>query len=177
MFGNVGTIGRSVVIKGELSAAENLIIEGQVEGTIDLGRHVLTIGPNARTAAQVSARVVNVMGRVDGDIVAVEAINIHETATVNGALEAPRVGIEQGASFRGQIDIRVSIPLESVIKRLKPERAHVRFLRQLLRSSISVIRPKVDRCRPIGVSPKLAEATMRLQGGDTSRRGRASARG
>ncbi len=58
MFGNVGTIGRSVVIKGELSAAENLIIEGQVEGTIDLGRHVLTIGPNARTAAQVSARVV-----------------------------------------------------------------------------------------------------------------------
>ena len=46
MFGNVGTIGRSVVIKGELSAAENLIIEGQVEGTIDLGRHVLTIGPN-----------------------------------------------------------------------------------------------------------------------------------
>ena len=92
MRGSV-TLGQSVVITGKIKGNEDLTIEGRVEGKIELKEHVLTIGPNARTAAQVSARVVNVMGRVDGDIVAVEAINIHETATVNAALEISRLRI------------------------------------------------------------------------------------
>ena len=93
----VETIGRSVTIKGELSATQDLTIEGQVEGKIALDNNVLTIGPEGRIDAPVLAKVVNVMGKVDGTITATEAINVRETATVDGALVAPRVGIEDGA--------------------------------------------------------------------------------
>ena len=124
---NVETIGRSVTIKGELSATQDLTIEGQVEGKIALDNNALTIGPAGRIDAPVLAKVVNVMGKVDGTITATEAINIRETATVDGALVAPRVGIEDGASFRGQIDISVTIPLQRMIKRLRPEKPHMRF--------------------------------------------------
>lgn len=167
---NVGTIGPSVLIRGELSTTEDLTIEGRVEGKIDLDHHVLTIGPNGRVEAEVLAKVVNVIGKVDGDISATEAINILETATVDGALSAPRVGIEEGAFFRGQIDISVRIPLQKVIRRLKPQSPPVRFLKRLVVNSISVFRPEADPCPLFGVSPKLAEATMRLQVEGGSRR-------
>ncbi len=172
---NVGTIPQSVHIKGELRATEDLTIEGRVEGKIELDGKVLTIGPKGRIEAQVLAKVVNVMGKVDGDISATEAINICKTATVDAALGAPRIGVAEGASFRGQIDIRVNIPLQSVVRWLKPEKPHVRFLRRLVGHSISVIRPEADPdlCRLFGVSPKLAEATMRLQVEGDSRRERA----
>ena len=93
---HVGTIGPSVLIRGELSTTDALTIEGQVEGKIELRHNVLTIGPSARIEADVVAKVVNVSGKVEGDITAIEAINILETATVNGALSAPCVGIEEG---------------------------------------------------------------------------------
>ena len=105
---NIATIGQSVIIKGELSAREDLTIEGQVDGKIELNDHVLTIGPNGRIEADVLAKVVSVMGTVHGNIRATETINIRETATVDGALVAPRVGITEGASFRGQIDMQPS---------------------------------------------------------------------
>jgi len=111
----VGTIGQSVVIKGELSAKEDLAIEGQVEGKIELDDHVLTIGPHGRIEAEVLAKVVNVMGKVNGNITATETINICETATVDGTLVAPRVGITEGASFRGQIDMQRSPALQAPV--------------------------------------------------------------
>jgi len=160
---NVETIGRSVTIKGELSATQDLTIEGQVEGKMALDNNVLTIGPEGRIDAPVLAKVVNVMGKVDGTITATEAINIRETATVDGALVAPRVGIEDGASFRGQIDISVTIPLQRMIKRLRPEKPHMRFFRQLVGSSFSMMRPEAVPGELFGVSPKLAEATMRVR--------------
>ena len=156
------TIGQAAVVNGQLSATGDLTIEGQVKGKIDLDRNVLTIGPNGRIEAQVHARVVNILGKVEGDISATEAINIRETATVNGAVVAPSVGIEEGASFRGQIDISLTIPLQKVIRRLKPEKPHVRFFRRLVDSSISAMRPEADPYPLFGVSPKLAEATMRI---------------
>ena len=159
---NVDTIGQSVVVKGQLRGTEDLTIEGQVKGRIDLDRNVLTIGPNGRIEAQVHARVVNVQGKVEGDISATDAINIRETATVDGAVVAPSVGIEEGASFRGQIDISLTIPLQKVIRRLKPEKPHVRFLKRLVGSSISAMRPEADPGPLFGVSPKLAAATMRI---------------
>ena len=159
---NMDTIGESVVVDGRVSATEDLTIEGHVKGKIDLYRKVLTIGPNGRVEAQVHARVVNILGKVEGDISATEAINIRETATVDGAVVAPSVGIEEGASFRGQIDISLTIPLQKVIRRLKPEKPHVRFLRRLVGSSISAMRPEADPYPLLGVSPKLAEATMRI---------------
>lgn len=103
---NVGSIGQSVIITGGLSAKEDLTIEGQVEGKVELDQNVLTIGPNGRIRAQVKAKVVIVMGKVTGNISAAEKIEIGEKASVEGDLTAPRVGIADGAHFKGQIDMR-----------------------------------------------------------------------
>ena len=99
-------IGKSVVIKGELSASEDLTIEGQVEGKVDLRQNTLTIGTNARITAQVSAKVVIVMGRVHGNISATEKVDIRDNGSVDGDLSAPRVAIAEGAHFRGSIDMQ-----------------------------------------------------------------------
>ena len=99
---NVDTIGQSVVVQGQLIGTEDLTIEGQVNGKINLDRNVLTIGPNGQIEAQVYARVVNVLGKVEGHISATEAINIRETATVNGAVVAPTVGIKAGPRSEGK---------------------------------------------------------------------------
>ena len=102
---NNGTIGQSVVITGELRAKEDLTIEGRVDGNVELEQHVLTIRADGKLKAQVVAKTVIVMGRVKGDITATEAIRLRETATVEGDLVAPKVGIGEGASFRGRIDM------------------------------------------------------------------------
>ena len=101
-----GTIGQSVVIAGELDAQEDLTIEGRVEGKIELDKNVLTIGANGRVTAQVSAKVVVVMGKVTGNISASEQITVRETASIEGDLTAPRVAIADGADYRGSIDMR-----------------------------------------------------------------------
>jgi cytoskeletal protein CcmA (bactofilin family) len=105
---DVVTIGQSVVIKGELNAKEDLIVEGQLEGKVELDHNVLTIGPAGRIKAQVLAKKVIVMGKVDGNITATEAIQLRETATVDGELVAPQVSMADGASFRGRLDTRHS---------------------------------------------------------------------
>jgi cytoskeletal protein CcmA (bactofilin family) len=99
-------IGKSVVIKGELSASEDLTIEGQVDGKVDLRQNTLTIGTNARITAQVSAKVVIVMGHVHGNISATEKVDIRDNGSVDGDLSAPRVAIAEGAHFRGSIDMQ-----------------------------------------------------------------------
>ena len=101
-------IGRSVVITGEVSASEDLTIEGQVDGKIEMSQHVLTVGPNGKIKAQVVAKAVVVMGTVDGNITATEKIDIREKATVNGDLVSPRVHIVDGAYFRGSINMQRS---------------------------------------------------------------------
>ena len=107
---DVGTIGKSVIIKGELTAEEDLTIEGQVEGRIELDHSELTIGPNGRVTGDVLARAVIVMGTVSGNITATEKINLRETASVDGDLVTPSLGIAEGASVRGQIDVQRSQP-------------------------------------------------------------------
>ncbi len=106
-------IGKSVVIKGELSGSEDLTIEGQVDGKIELRDNVLTIGPNARIKAQVFAKSVIVLGKVNGNVSASEKIDIREHGSVEGDIVAPRVAIADGAYFRGSIDMqRSGKPLE-----------------------------------------------------------------
>ncbi|HET9372835.1 MAG TPA: polymer-forming cytoskeletal protein [Vicinamibacterales bacterium] len=99
-------IGKSVVIKGELSGSEDLTIEGQVEGKIELRQNVLTIGPNGRIKAQVFAKSIIVQGEVTGDITATERVDIRDNGSVDGDLSAPRVAIADGAHFRGSIDMQ-----------------------------------------------------------------------
>ena len=99
-------IGKSVVIKGELSGSEDLTIEGQVEGKIELKDHLLTIGPNARIKAQVFAKTVIVLGEVNGNVSASEKVEIRDGGSVDGDIVSPRVAIAEGAHFRGSVDMQ-----------------------------------------------------------------------
>ena len=99
-------IGKSVVIKGELSGSEDLIIEGQVDGKIELRQNVLTIGPNGRIKAQIIAKNVIVLGEVTGNISASEKVDIRDSGSVDGDIAAPRIAIAEGAHFRGSIDMQ-----------------------------------------------------------------------
>jgi cytoskeletal protein CcmA (bactofilin family) len=99
-------IGKSVIIKGDLSGSEDLTIEGQVEGKIELRQNILTIGPNGKIKAAVFAKAVIVQGEVQGDITATERVDIRDAGSVDGDLSAPRIAIADGAHFRGSIDMQ-----------------------------------------------------------------------
>ena len=103
---DVVNIGKSVLIKGELCGSDDLTIEGRVEGKIELKQHVLTIGPHGRIKAQVSAKVVVVLGEVLGNIEASDKVTIRDSGVVEGDIVAPRVAIAEGARFRGMIDMQ-----------------------------------------------------------------------
>ena len=102
----VVNIGKSVIIKGELTGSEDLTIEGKVDGQIELREHILTIGPNGKIKAQVFAKSIIVMGNVVGNISASDKINIRENGNVEGNISAPVVSISEGAHFRGNIDMQ-----------------------------------------------------------------------
>ena len=100
------TIGPSVIIKGELTGSENLTVDGQVEGTIHLREHALTVGPRGTVTAAITADSVTVCGQVTGNITATQKIEIRENGSVEGDIAAPRVAIADGAHFRGRIDMQ-----------------------------------------------------------------------
>ena len=108
---DVVTIGKSIVIKGELGGSEDLTIEGQVEGKIELKQHLLTIGSHGRIRAQVFAKSVVVLGEVVGNIKATEKVDIRDNGMVEGDIVAPRVAIAEGARFRGGIDMQQNAEL------------------------------------------------------------------
>jgi cytoskeletal protein CcmA (bactofilin family) len=99
-------IGKSVVIKGELSGSEDLTIEGHVEGKIELREDVLTIGPNGKIRAEVFAKSVIVLGEVAGNVTASEKVDIRDNGSVDGDIISPRVAIAEGAHFRGSVDMQ-----------------------------------------------------------------------
>lgn len=99
------TLGRSLVIKGELAGKEDLMIEGQFEGTIDVAEHTVTVGAQGQVKSEVRARQVVVHGSVAGKITAREKIEIRRTGNVVGDLIAAGVAIEDGAYFKGSIEI------------------------------------------------------------------------
>jgi len=98
-------LGRSVVMRGELSASEDLLIEGQFDGTINLQDHCLTVGPKGQVKAEIHARLVVINGSVNGNVTAREKIEIRKTGQVLGDLVAIGVAIEDGAYFKGSIEI------------------------------------------------------------------------
>ena len=105
---NVATIGESIVIKGELSADEDLVIDGQVEGKINLNQNALTVGEHGKVNAKIVAKTVVVAGEVRGNITAAEAVDIRNTSSFEGDVWAPRVAIAFGANIRGGIDTQQS---------------------------------------------------------------------
>ncbi|HEV2177303.1 MAG TPA: polymer-forming cytoskeletal protein [Terriglobia bacterium] len=103
--GQQTVLGRSVVLKGELSGNEDLLIEGQFEGTINVKDHTLTVGPQGQVKSEIHARQVVIHGSVDGKVSARDKIEIRKTGNVVGDLVSAGVAIEDGAYFKGSIEI------------------------------------------------------------------------
>ena len=101
----ITTIGQAVVIEGEVKGGEDLVIDGKVDGTIELPQHVLTVGPTGRVKAQLSAKAVVVLGKVNGRIQASELVRIGETGSVEGAIAASRLVVAVGARLQGRVDV------------------------------------------------------------------------
>jgi len=120
------TIGKSLVIKGELTGSESLYIDGKVEGSINLPGNRVTIGRNGNVSASIAAREVVVLGKVKGNINASDRVDIRSEGALTGDVIAQRISIEDGAFFKGGIDIRkpgekptegkASLPLSSVVE-------------------------------------------------------------
>lgn len=102
---NFAHLGRSVFIRGELSGSEDIYVDGQVEGTIQLNGNSLTIGPNGRIRASITAKNVTVSGSIDGNIEAGERTDMRKSAVVKGDVRTRRIAIEEGAYFTGKLEI------------------------------------------------------------------------
>jgi cytoskeletal protein CcmA (bactofilin family) len=104
--GEQATIGKSLVIKGEVTGSESLYIDGKVEGSINLAGNRVTVGRNGQVAANISAREIVVLGKVRGNVTASDRVDIRSEGSLTGDVTAQRISIEDGAFFKGGIDIR-----------------------------------------------------------------------
>src|SRR5581483_5479300 len=104
--GEQATIGKSLVVKGELTGSESLYVDGKVEGAINLPGNRVTVGRNGQVAASISAREIVVLGKVRGNCQASDRIDIRSEGSLTGDVIAARISIEDGAFFKGGIDIR-----------------------------------------------------------------------
>jgi cytoskeletal protein CcmA (bactofilin family) len=104
--GEQATIGKSLIVKGEVSGSESLYIDGKVEGAINLPGNRVTVGRNGQVAANIMAREVVVLGKVRGNVHASDRVDIRSEGSLTGDVAAARISIEDGAYFKGGIDIR-----------------------------------------------------------------------
>jgi len=100
------TIGRSLVIKGEVSGSESLFVDGRIEGSINLAEHRVTIGRNGSVQANITAKEVVVMGKVTGNIDCTDRVDIRSEGVVNGDVATQRISVEDGAILKGGIQVR-----------------------------------------------------------------------
>lgn len=115
--GASAVIGKSVQIRGEVNGSEDLMVDGQVEGTIVLPESRLTIGPNASVTANVTARDVILLGRLHGDIRATGRVELRQGCDLIGDIAAGRLAIEENAFFRGKVDLPTSTAAPAVSAR------------------------------------------------------------
>ena len=114
--GEMIVIGKSFVIKGELSCSEDLYIDGQVEGTIDPKGNRLTIGPNGSVKANVNACAVVVQGKLEGNIHASDRVDLRQSAVVMGDIATHRISIDEGAYFKGSLNIQKEATTKDVLR-------------------------------------------------------------
>jgi cytoskeletal protein CcmA (bactofilin family) len=103
--GRTASIGKSVTFKGQLFSREDLFFDGEVEGSIEMPEHRLTIGPNGKVSAGIKAREIVVLGTINGNVEAGDKIEIRKEARLLGDIRTVRIVIEDGAFFKGSIDI------------------------------------------------------------------------
>jgi cytoskeletal protein CcmA (bactofilin family) len=123
------TIGPSIFIKGDLTGEEDLVIEGRVEGKVDLKQNNVTVGKNGRVKADVFGRVVIIEGEVDGNVFAREQAILKQAGAIRGNITSPRVVLEDGSRFKGSIDMEApkesagSGPMRAESNRPEPAKA------------------------------------------------------
>lgn len=105
----LANIGKSVTIKGELSGSEDIYLDGQIEGSIQLAGNSVTVGPNGRVKANIAAKNLTVGGTLDGNVHASERTELRKTAVVNGDVQTRRIAIEEGAYFKGKLEILTDV--------------------------------------------------------------------
>ncbi len=103
---DLAQIGKSVVIKGELSGSEDLYVDGQVEGSISLKNNSLTVGPHGQVKASVEAKGIVVQGKLEGNVTASDRVELRKSAIVSGDITTQRISIEEGAYLKGKVDIQ-----------------------------------------------------------------------
>jgi cytoskeletal protein CcmA (bactofilin family) len=103
-------IGSTILIKGDLSGEEDLLIEGRVEGKIELRKHNVTVGKNGRVKADVYGKIITIEGEVHGNLYGDDQLVLRHSSTVRGNIVAPRVILEDGANFKGSIDMSPKEP-------------------------------------------------------------------
>jgi cytoskeletal protein CcmA (bactofilin family) len=104
--GGIATIGKNLIVKGNVSGGEDLYVDGELEGSVELKDNNITVGPNGRVNANLHARDIVVLGRLKGNVRAVERLEIRKTGSLIGDIVTARVVIEDGAYFKGSIDIQ-----------------------------------------------------------------------
>ena len=102
-------IGKSIVICGEVKGSEDLIVDGRVEGTVNLSESRLTIGPTAIVAANLSAKDILIMGQVQGNLVASGRVELRAGCQVEGDIRALRLAVEDNSVFRGKVDLTQAV--------------------------------------------------------------------
>src|SRR5258707_7173334 len=113
----VGHIGKSVLIRGELSGSEDLYLDGEIEGNVDLRDHSLIIGPNGRIKATITARDLVVHGRLEGNVTATGRVELKKSCTLIGDVATQRIVIEDGAFFKGAIDIKEGKEIKTEVRK------------------------------------------------------------
>jgi cytoskeletal protein CcmA (bactofilin family) len=103
--GKSAVLGATIRIKGDISGEENLLIEGSVEGSVNLTSHELTVGKTGKVHANITARTIRIDGEVNGDITGKEKVVVASTSNIKGTIVTPKMTLEEGARFKGTIDI------------------------------------------------------------------------
>jgi cytoskeletal protein CcmA (bactofilin family) len=121
--GSSAAIGKSVMVKGQIFSREDLYIDGEVEGSVECQEHRLTVGPNGKVQANMKAREIVLLGTVHGNVDAADKIDIRKDAKLVGDIKTQRIVIEDGAYFKGSIDIQKAEP-KPAPKTPQPVAAH-----------------------------------------------------
>ncbi len=118
------TIGATIKISGDISGDENLIVHGEVEGSITLVQNNVTVGEDGQVKANVHARIIEIGGKVDGDLQGIEQVIIRKSGDIRGNVTAPRVTLEDGCRFKGSIDMETSSATSSSADKIAGMTSH-----------------------------------------------------